>query len=336
MTKVTLIVSLAVLACQMSAVHGWRFFDRQQWNPSSTAKVRRGGARNATPDVALNLDDVKTINQEQSALSTKHNLKSRKAEAQLNFGGEFEHVEDLKFSSKDDRRQALSQMGEFFESTKHRDLLFKGGDNPWEEIAVNSDLLNAWEEQSTILKSQGPDRDSDDNQILAIYSSVPLLPGLKIDAVSYTGVNLLRSPLTGLPMYEFTLIKEFYLPSGSKGMKWLFNKVAGDKNNPGDIDDQCHLKDGKLYVASPSRQTHCLARVALEEDLPSRTFRIHYFGRVLVSCQVPKRLLSLLPLSKKAVEARVSKSIVQQLQREGVTSLKKYKAAVDEWAKSML
>lgn len=259
----------------------------------------------------------------------------KKAEVQLNFGGEFEHVGNLPFSSKGDRRESLIQIGQFFQSTKHRDLLFKGGDNSWEEIPVSSDLLDSWEEQAKIVQSQAPDRDTN-NQILAIYSSVPLLPGLRIDAVSYTGVNLLRSPQTGLPMYEFTLIKEYYMPNGSKGMKWLFQKVAGDKKNGGDgPNHQSHVKDGKLYVASPSRQTHCLARVALQEDLPSRTFRIHYFGRVLVSCRMPKRLVSLLPLSKKAVEARVSKSIVQQLRREGVTSLKKYQQAVDEWAKTL-
>ncbi|KAL3939607.1 MAG: hypothetical protein SGBAC_005701 [Bacillariaceae sp.] len=255
-----------------------------------------------------------------------------KADVHLTFGGEFEHSEDLPFSSHDNRQLSLSRMGQFFQSETHRDLLFKGGDNPWEEIPVSSDLLDCWDDQAAIVQSQRPDRNAK-NQILAIYSSVPLLPGLQIDAVSYTGVKLLHSPLTGLPMYEFTLIKEYYLPNGSKGMKWLFQTVAGNKKSHG-LDDQSHLKDGRLYTASPGRQTHSLARVALQEDLSSRTFRIHYFGRVMVSCRVPQRLLSLLPFSQTSVESRVSKSIVQQLQREGVTSLKKYQRTVEEWAQS--
>lgn len=306
--QAALIVSIMVFLCQFNDVHGW-FRERE---------ARSGIKAN------IDIDDVQTLR-----------TTSKKSDVQLNFGGDFEHTENLSFSTKDDRREALGQMEQFFQSPTHRDLLFKGGDNTWEEIPVSSELLDAWEEQSKIVKSRGPDRTSD-NQILAIYSSVPLLPGLKIDAVSYTGVNLLRSPRTGLPMYEFTLIKEYYLPSGSKGMKWLFEKVAGDKKNLNELDDQCHVKDGRIYVASPSRETHCLARVSLQEDLPSRTFCLHYFGRVLVSCRVPQRLVSLLPFSQKAVEARVSKSIVQQIQREGVTSLKKYQQAVDDWARTTL
>ncbi|CAJ1967598.1 unnamed protein product [Cylindrotheca closterium] len=331
-------------SCQIISIHGL-FFDEKSHPASKAAKTNEDGAIDTIPNTSsstdANLSDM-MFDQDNTLSSfdkqTSHKRKkmkkvNNKGDIHLKFGGEFEHTEELPFSSQDDRQLSLSRIGEFFQSAKHRDLLFKGGDNPWEEVPVSSDLLDVWDEAAKIVRSQRPDR-SANNQIVAIYSTVPLLPGLKVDAVSYTGIKLLRSPLTGLPFYEFTLIKEYYLPNGSKGMKWLFQKVVGDKKHPHGLDDQCHIKDGRLYTASPGRQTHTLARVALQEDLSSRTFRIHYFGNVLVSCCVPKRLLSLLPLSQKAFEARVSQSIVQQLQREGVTSLKKYQRAVEAWAKA--
>jgi len=344
--KLSLIISIFAL-CQVSSIHGW-FFDRNSHHTSVTALKNGSGDIDTMPSISAstgadNSDDMR-IDQEDTLSSyneeqTPHKQKklkkeSKKVDVHLKFGGEFEHIEDLPFSSRNDRQLSLSRIGQFFQSARHRDLLFKGGDNTWEEIPVSSDLLDSWDEQAKIVQSQRPDRNTN-NQILAIYSTVPLLPGLQIDAVSYTGVKLLRSPLTGLPMYEFTLIKEYYLPNGSKGMKWLFQKVAGNEKSH-KLDDQCHFKDGRLYTTSPGRQTHSLARVALQEDLSSRTFRIHYFGCVLVSCRVPKRLLSLLPFSQRAVEARVSHSIVQQLRREGVTSLKKYQRAVEEWAQAAM
>jgi hypothetical protein len=242
----------------------------------------------------------------------------------LDFQGEFHHTE----SFHQTENACNEHIHHFFQKSYNRNLLLKGGDNPLEPVPASAELYDTWETQSRIVNSRIPDRTSDEDHILAVYTTVPLFPGLQIDAVSYTGVKLILSPLTNLPMYEFTLIKEYYLPRGTRTMEWLFSRIAGN-NQEGS--EHYHIKDGQQYVSSPSRKTHALTRVSLESDATTRTFRIKYNGHVRVSCSVPRTVLRYLPFSKQAVEAKVSKSIVKQLRREGMASLRKYQQAWEDW-----
>jgi hypothetical protein len=244
----------------------------------------------------------------------------------LDFQGEFHYTESFHQTEK----ACNEHVRHFFQKSNNRNLLIKGGDNPVERVPASAELYDTWEAQSRIVHSRIPDRTSDEDHILAVYTTVPLLPGLKIDAVSYTGVKLIQSPLTNLPIYEFTLIKEYYLPRGTRTMEWLFSRIAGN-NQDGSEQYQYHIKGRQQYVSSPSRKTHGLTRVSLESDATTRTFRIKYDGHVGVSCSVPRRVLRYLPISKHAVEAKVSKSIVKQLKREGMASFRKYQQAWEEW-----
>jgi hypothetical protein len=112
-------------------------------------------------------------------------------------------------------------------------------------------------------------------------------------------------------MYEFTLIKEEYSPKGAKPMRWIFNQITGNQD-----DDTAALTE--------SRKTHGIARITMEPDAKTGGIRLSYFGRVTVSCSIPRRMLKVLPLSKRKVEAKVSKSLVKQLEREGLQSVQKF------------
>ena len=92
-------------------------------------------------------------------------------------------------------------------------------------------------------------------------------------------------------------------------------------------ENDCHDRNGKRYKYSPSRQTHALTRISLEKEDEFSNFHVNYFGSVRVSCSVPKRVFTFLPLPKQKVEAKVSASIVKQLKKETTDSFHKYKKA---------
>jgi hypothetical protein len=264
---------------------------------------------------------VKIENLSQGALKLSPSIASSEPErnpqdghhttTELNFEGEFYHSTETTLPSV-----SVGQLLTFFQNPEHRDFLLKGGGKPTEPVPATPGLYEEWKNQARIVESAAPDDVKD--PILAIHSTVSLLPGLSIQAVSYTGCKLLQHPVTSLPMYEFTLIKEEYSPKGAKPMRWIFNKIAGNQG-----DDTATLTE--------SRKTHGLARITMEPDAKTGGIRLCYFGRVKVSCSIPRRLLNTLPLSKRKVEAKVSKSIVKQLEREGLQSVQKFWTALENW-----
>ena len=101
-------------------------------------------------------------------------------------------------------------------------------------------------------------------------------------------------------------------------------------------DNDYHDRNGRRYTCSPSRQTHALTRVSLEKEDGSSNFQVNYFGCVRVSCSVPKRVFTFLPLPKRKVEAKVSDSIVKQLKKETMDTFRKYKQAFEKAKSSEL
>jgi hypothetical protein len=124
-------------------------------------------------------------------------------------------------------------------------------------------------------------------------------------------------------MYEFTLIKEYYLTQGR--MKWIFDRIANDEGI------SYHFKDGKQYSSSTSRKTCALARISLENEPSKQSITIKYAGHVSIKTLVPHNVFKFLPVSKSAVEAKVSESIVKQLKREATESFQKYQESLKKW-----
>jgi len=238
-----------------------------------------------------------------------------KGSTELRFEGDFLHHQPL--SELPTRPTDLLA---FFQDPVRRDHLLKGGGNPTYHVDGTPELYTKWREEARVVGSQAPVEYQD--PILAIHSTVPLFPGLSIKAVSYTGCKLSQHPETSLPIYEFTLIEESYIPSGPKAMVWLFDKVTGGGGKKNTDDDL-------VTAATQSRQTHSFCRVHLERQ--NGAWNLQYYGKVQVACQIPSRLLKMLPLSKSKVESKVSRSIVKQLEREGLRSLQKFKTALEDW-----
>eukprot|EP00980_Cylindrotheca_fusiformis_P014031 scaffold3670_cov124-Cylindrotheca_fusiformis.AAC.7 len=292
-------------------------------------KVSNGGATTSASKVSPSAGLKSNRIAASSSEANDHTSIDDESEVTLNFEGKFQLSESLQASSE---KLSKDRIWQFFQKPQNRNILLKGGGNPLEKIPASPELYDAWEMQSNVMHSRKPDRSTD--EIVAIFTTVPLFPGLHIDAVSYTGVKLIRSPMTNLPMYEFTLIKEYYLPRGRRTMEWLFHHIAGSNNDEGDDErsQYHHGKDGQKYISSPGRTTHALTRVSLEHDpVGTGTLRILYNGQVRLSCVVPRKVLRFIPFSKHSLEAKVSKSIVKQLKREGVLSLQKYREAWTDW-----
>jgi hypothetical protein len=234
----------------------------------------------------------------------------------LIFEGEFEYQSDLLPMSTLSSPQELA---EFFMDPKNRDLVIKGGGNPCDSIPPSHELYESWKTNAQVVNSVPPNYQNE--EILAVHSTVHLVPGLSIEAVSYTGCKVNMDPKSRLPFYEFTLVREDYNGIGRRPMVWMFNKITG-KSKPHGTDDNDH---------PGSSQTFALSRVTIQPDPNENGCRVHYYAHVKVASKLPNNLLRILPLPKRAVEDKVSHSIVAQMEREGVASINKFAKALGEW-----
>ncbi len=242
-------------------------------------------------------------------------------------------------------RMLSQDLFEFFSDSKNRDLVIKGGGNPCESIQMTPELHEEWTSQSKVVKSTPPSTgNTKTEEILAVYSQVPIVPGLSLRAVSYTGCKTMKEPKSALPYYEFTLLKETYQPVGRKAMTWIFDKVTGNKKkahekgeNKKDIETDSAISaatagdtdrsSSGASNSSPSRKTYCLSRVTLKPS--DGGCKICYYGHVRLT--LSKRFLHMLPLPTKVVQKKVNKSIRNQLECECTRSMQKFTGALNRW-----
>jgi hypothetical protein len=221
---------------------------------------------------------------------------------------------------------------EFFLNPENRDLVVKGGGNPCDIIPPAENLYDEWTKHAKIVNSSPPTGQHE--EILAVYSDVHLVPGLYISATSYTGCKVLTEPDTKLPYYEFTLVKEDYEGKGSRPMVWVFDKVTGKHSSNNDKGTSSTSDDNNDNGHEGSSQTYALSRVTIRPDAQQNGCRVCYYGHVKVVSKLPKRMLRILPLPKRTVEAKVSQSIVSQLEREGIKSVDKFASALGNWTRA--
>lgn len=287
-----------------------------------------GGTRNSTfldvPD-----DQKQIIMTEQEFYAS--NQSADDTNAILNFQGEFSHYQHITWSPM--TMWSTRRLYIFFQNRVHRNLLLKGGGNPTEEIPWTPELMEEWATQARVVSSTPPTmatttpmtfgsygHGDEHHSVVAIYSTVPIVPGLFIKAISYMGCKLLPHPQTLLPMYEFTLIQDQYQAEGTKPLVWLYRKITGEATM------------NKKVVEDRLVATHGLCRVFLEpfrSHGANEALRLSYYSMVKVSCNLPQRLLKMLPLSKQSIEAKISASMVKQLETEVMQSADKFHTALE-------
>lgn len=263
---------------------------------------------------------------------------------QLHFQGEFCHDHVFTVPKTE---ISTGRLFSFFQNKDHRNLLLKGGGNPTIDIPRTPELLAEWATQSRIVSSTPPillqalnndgDDIDDDHALVAIHSTVPVVPGLSIQAISYMGCRLLPHPQTKLPMYEFTLIQDQYQALGTKPLVWIYRKITGETPTTNTKTSSTTLDNHPLLVPTSTTSTgSCttkgLCRVALERA-GDETWRLSYYSMVNLSCTLPQKLLKLLPLTKQKFEAKISATMVKQLEREILQSADKFHFALEAWLK---
>ena len=266
----------------------------------------------------------------------------------LVFEGEFHYQSDIVQIPT----HATTDLYDFFSDPKNRDLAIKGGGNPCESIPLTPELHQEWTSQSKIVQSTPPSNTETDNnnhqqnseEILAVYSEVPIVPGLSLRVCSYTGCKTMKEPNSALPYYEFTLLKESYQPVGKKAMTWIFDKVTGNKKSANNVGANGTPKNTIVASASSnestsptegsdgsssSRKTYALSRVMLEPCPQEGGCKICYYGHVRLT--LSKKFLHMLPLPAKVVQKTVNKSIRKQLESECSRSIEKFTGALNRW-----
>ena len=251
---------------------------------------------------------------------------------------------------------AAGDLFEFFSDPGNRDLVLKGGGNRCERVPLTPELREEWISQSRIVRSTPPVGNARagaggghhrNEEVLAVYSEVPIAPGLSLRAVSYTGCKTMRDATTALPYYEFTLLKETYRPVGKKAMTWIFDRVMGSHGDrirrgggagvPGETGTDVRRAQpepggGSERGASGDDggpKAYALSRVTLEPLPGDGGCKICYYGHVRLS--LSKRFLHMLPLPIGVVRSRVNRSIKRQLERECTRSIEKFQRALCEW-----
>jgi len=316
---------------------------RRQQQQNQPEKVTE--AEHHDPASAID-DDDKTLHSDTGKDIQQH----QQQQQQLLFQGEFSHHQQFPFDAS---KTSPSNLYEFFQSRHHRNLLLKGGHNPTEDIPPTHDLLEEWKQQCQSVSSTPPSSlssssslmnnhlhhsteydESNNHSVVAVYSTVPIVPGLSIKAISYMGCRLLSNPQTPLfPMYEFTLIQDRYEAQGKKALVWLYRKLTGESTSNTSEDDSSIFLRNAISTTGGSRRTRGLCRVSLGPDHFERenTLRLSYYSMVKVHCQLPNRLLRLLPLSKHGIESKISASMVKQIKSEVLQSAEKFYSALHTW-----
>ena len=197
--------------------------------PISTENLQNN-SKSSVLNVATDVDEGSS---QQQKRDMAHN---EEEEEGLIFEGKFHYESDIVPISNAVMSSPATDLFAFFSDPYNRDLVIKGGGNLCESIALTPGLQDEWTSQSRIVKSTPPDGGNNDSQnrneeILAVYSEVPIVPGLSLRAVSYTGCKTMKQPISALPYYEFTLLNESYQPVGKKAMTWIFDKVTGNNKN---------------------------------------------------------------------------------------------------------
>jgi hypothetical protein len=248
------------------------------------------------------------------------------------FEGEFKYRSDLLPSKTTDSPSALLR---FFLDRDHRDLLLKGGGHPLEIIAPTPALYEEWKVNAHVVDSTPPNGNLDE-EVLDIYSVVHILPGLSVEAVSSTGCKVTTDPTNhALPVYEFTLLQESYHARGTRAMVWAFNRITGSgttkRGGPGTVPPVTATATRQQKTQIRRQKTYALSRVTVESCPTENGCRVCYYGHVKVACRLPKGCLTIFFLSKQKLQDRVSKSIVKQLEKEGVQSIDKFYEALINW-----
>lgn len=250
--------------------------------------------------------------EELSIMRRSYNVIDRPDPSALSFSGQIVKTSRPLVSMED--KESLI---EFFKSPAARDTLFVSDAAPIPIEPISPLLLREWQLESQRLGVALPTREeAADQSVMQLCSKGISFSGLTVETTVNCGAKLIeRNPDTGLPSYEFTMIKDSTSARGPKPLLWIYNQVMGLVNGKG----------------PQKKTTTSLCRISLVEV--NGGVAIDFESSFQVKLNFPSFLIRILPVSKGRAEKQGSSAVTKFVQKGVVDSLQRFEQSFLETKK---
>lgn len=243
----------------------------------------------------------------------RYNVIDRPDPSALTFSGQIVKT-SRPLVSLDDKESLI----EFFKSPAARDTLFVSDAAPVPIQPISPLLLREWQLEAQRLGVALPTREeAADQSVMQLCSKGISFSGLTVETTVNCGAKLIEHNAdTGLPSYEFTMIKDSTSARGPKPLLWIYNQVMGLVNGKG---------------GNQQKTTTSLCRIALVEV--EGGLAIDFESSFQVKLNFPSFLIRILPVSKGRAEKQGSSAVTKFVQKGVVDSLQRFEQSFLETKK---
>ncbi|CAB9502913.1 expressed unknown protein [Seminavis robusta] len=200
---------------------------------------------------------------------------------------------------------------DFFQSDRARNTLFVSDAPPVPIEPVSNQLFLEWQAETQRLGATLPTgASSSSERVMQLCSNGISFSGLHVETTVQCGSKLIESdPVTGLPVYELTMIKDKTQARGPKLLMWIYNQVMSvvSKDNSSD------------------KTTTSLCRISLVEK--NGGVALEFVSDFEVSMKFPRFLLRVLPVSKSRAEQQGRSALTSFVEKGVVESIHRFETA---------
>jgi hypothetical protein len=197
----------------------------------------------------------------------------------------------------------------FFQQPQH---LSFGESMPSEIIAPTPSLVEDWLEACQKLgmaAMPNPERDF----ILRVRTAGIKIPGLTVEWSAHIGTTLIQHEGTMLPTLEFVLIKDETSARGIRPLQWMFEQATSKRRS-----------------TTKQRDTRFHSRISIRQDGEDQ-HALFCDGTMEMRLSVPSVLRKAMGKDKSKHEARISKLITRQIEKDMAKAVSKWHSTYAGW-----
>jgi hypothetical protein len=202
---------------------------------------------------------------------------------------------------------------EYFQNPKH---LSFGASTPSSQVNPTPELVDQWTRACHAMGANPPNLEKD--MILSVRTGGISIPGLVVEWSAYIGATLILQPDTRLPAFEFVLIKDESSARGVRPLMWVYEKIMGSKS-------------GGEAGSKSSRETLFFSRIAMKPTQEEGDFVFNCKGSMEIKCEVPNVMLKATRGNKEKSEARMSKLIGNQIEKDMEKAMHYWQETYTQW-----
>jgi hypothetical protein len=203
---------------------------------------------------------------------------------------------------------------EYFQNPKH---LSFGASMPSSQVDSTPELVDQWTRACHAMGANPPNLEKD--MIISVRTGGISIPGLAVEWSAYIGAKLILQSDTRLPAFEFVLIKDESSARGVRPLLWIYEKVMGGKSG------------GGAGSKSTSRETSFFSRIAMKPTQEEGDFIFNCNGFMEIKCEVPNVVLKATRGNKEKSEARMSKLIGNQIEKDMEKAMNYWQETYTQW-----